>query len=432
MNMPDLEKIKKVYFIGIGGIGISALARMMLAEGKEVSGTNDQKSPDTLGMLEKQGVPIYFDRDISHIAPDTDLIIYSTAWDQNEGAFMEQAHELGIPILTYAQALGFISKGKYTVAVSGTHGKTTTTAMIAGTLIDAKKDPTVIVGSLMAKVKSNFVKGESGLFVVEACEYKRSFLNFSPSILVITNIEEDHLDYYKDLEDIQNAFAELAMKVPKEGFIVCNPGDPNVKPVLENTKATIVDYTREDLDVDLPVLGEYNRQNARAALAVVKALGVPSASAQQSLSQFSGTWRRQEFKGETKSGVKIYDDYAHHPTEIQKTLAGFRERYKDETIVVVFQPHLYSRTKFLLKDFAKSFNDVDEVVVADIYAAREVDDGSITEEMVVGQIKKYNKNVQYIGDFKATESYLKKELKKDDILITMGAGNVHEIGEDLL
>ena len=444
--MNILNTAKKIYFIGIGGIGVSALAKMMLHNGKEIKGTNDVESPKTLNSLRKEGVQIFLDKEISHIDSDTDIIIYSIAWDQSEKEFMEQVRSLDIPMFTYAEALGLISEDKYTVAVSGTHGKTTTTSMIAEILIKAERHPTVIVGSIMCKVESNFVAGEfaentkdkiDNLFVVEACEYGRSFLNLHPSVLVITNIEEEHLDYYKDIEDIQNAFRKLVLKVPHDGFIVCNPNDPNVIPVLKEvlTEArppSIIDYTKEDLSVSLSVLMGHNKQNARAALGAVRALGVPSALANQYLAKYSGTTRRQEYKGKTKNGVDVYDDYAHHPTEIKATLRGFRERFKKRNIIVVFQPHLYSRTKTFLNDFAKSFSDADEVIIADIYAAREINDGSIMAEDVVRIIKKYHSNVRYIGNLNEIKEYLAESLEENDILITMGAGDVYKVGEHTL
>lgn len=426
------EKIKKIHFIGIGGIGVSALARMMLAEGKSVSGSDTTLS-DITKELTRLGARVHEGHDALRVPRGCDLVVYSPAVRENNPELLF-AREREIPTLSYPEMLGRVSTGKKTIAVSGTHGKTTTTAMIAEILIDAKKDPTVVVGSVLQKQGSNFIGGKGELFVVEACEYRRSFLNLSPEILVITNIDADHLDYYGDLAGVQRAFCEMARKVPEVGFIVCNPNDKNTAPILTDVArpSKIVDYTKEELSVSLPVSGEHNKENARAALAVAHLLGVDDMSAQDSLSHFHGTWRRMEYKGKTRKGVLVYDDYGHHPTEVRKTLAGFREQHKAERITVVFQPHLYSRTKFLLEEFAESFNDADEVIITNIYAARETDDGSITEANVVDAIKRHKRNVKYIGDFKATKQYLNKTLQGGGILITMGAGDIYKIGEDLL
>lgn len=437
----SLKKIKKIHFIGIGGIGVSSLARMMLLEGKKVSGSDITQSVVT-NRIEKLGARIHIGHKEKNVPKGTDMIVYSPAVQGNNPELMA-ARATSIPAYSYPEALGLISAGKYTIAVSGTHGKTTTTAMIAEILIDAKKSPTVVIGSFLKKKKDNFVAGNptrtatgevQDLFVVEACEYRRSFLNLSPNILVITNIDADHLDYYGNLAGVQKAFGEMAQKVPADGFIVCNPNDKNTASILTEVAppSKIVDYTKKKLTAILPVSGEHNKENARAALAVAHLLGVDDTMAQNSLSHFHGTWRRMEYKGKTRKSVLVYDDYGHHPTEVRKTLAGFREQHNGERITVVFQPHLYSRTKFLLKEFAESFNNADEVIITDIYAARETDDGSITEANLVDAIKKYQRNVRYVGDFMATEQYLKKTLQRGDILVTMGAGDVNKIGEDLL
>ena len=434
MNRNFIQNIHAVHFIGIGGIGMSALARMMVHEGKKVTGTNDWESPSTLDGLRDQGVHIYIDRDISHISPDTDVIIYSTAWDQNEKDFMNQVRALSTPVLTYAEALGLASQGKYTIAISGTHGKTTTTAMIAEMLVTTKKDPTVIVGSLLKGSGSNFIAGESNLFVVEACEYQRSFLNLSPEILIITNIDNDHLDYYKDIEDIISAFHELAMKVPKHGFVVADLHDQNIQKALLGTVANIVDYSKvgETKHFDLSVPGDHNIKNAQAALAVAGILNITEDEALAALRNFQGTWRRMEYKGELSNGTKVYDDYAHHPTEIRASLQGFRAKHPEGRIRIVFQPHLYSRTKLLLNDFAGSFSDADEVIVAPIYAAREKSDLEISAEILTQEILKYHSSVRAGENLLSIESYLRDTVRAGDIIITMGAGDVNKIGEHLL
>lgn len=430
MSEVFLEKLKAVHFIGIGGIGVSAIARMMLERGVSVSGSDRAPSLVT-EKLDTLGAHIFFGHDAEHLPRLLDAVVYSPAVPE-ENPELRTARERGIATYSYPEALGQISRGMRTIAVAGTHGKTTTTAMIAEVLVGAHQSPTVIVGSLLKKTGSNFIAGQSKLFVVEACEYKRSFLNLSPEILVITNIDNDHLDYYGTIEGVQKAFAELIEKVPASGSIVCDPNDPLVAPVLEKTVAHIVDYTKEALTISLAVAGEHNIKNAKAALAVARLLGVEDGEAMSLLAKFDGTWRRMEYKGSTALGVVVHDDYAHHPTEIKATLQGFRAKYPNGRIRVVFQPHLYSRTKLLLNDFAESFSDADEVIVTPIYAAREQPDPDMTTERLVQAISAHHKEVRTIGDFSKIEAYLRTTERKGDIMVTMGAGDVYKVGEALM
>ncbi|NOY35799.1 MAG: UDP-N-acetylmuramate--L-alanine ligase [bacterium] len=424
-----LKNIRNIHFVGIGGIGVSAIARMMLAEGKRVSGSDASWSLITRE-LKKLGAVIYKGHNARNLASDTDLVVHTTAAAKNNPELLE-AKKLKIPVLKYSQMLGLVSKDKHTVAVAGTHGKTTTTAMIAKILIDAKLNPSVIVGSLLKKENSNFIPGKGNLFVCEACEYNRAFLDLSPNILVITNIEEDHLDYYKDLRDIQSAFSELAEKLGKDDFLVCDLNDKNLEPVARKTKAKIIDYSKIRLPPDnLRVPGAHNIKNGKAALGVAKILKIRQSEAIKSLGKFSGVWRRFERKGRSKEGVLIYDDYAHHPTEVRAALRGAREKFKNKKIFCVFQPHLFSRTRLLMDDFAKSFGDADEVIVADIYAAREKDDKKVHAKDLVDKIKNYN--ARHIKSFGEIKKFLKKNAKKGDVIITMGAGDIFKVGESML
>jgi len=359
------------------------------------------------------------------------LVVYTIAIDQDNPEFTK-AKDLGIESKTYSQMLGIISEGYYTVAVSGTHGKTTTTAMLAKVAVDGGLDPTVIVGSLLKDSGSNLVIGKSDLFIVEACEYKRSFLDLKPNILVITNIEEDHLDYYKDLADIQSAFKELVDKLGDADFVVCNPTDPKVAPVLKNAKCKVIDYSLSGKVPKLKVAGEYNQQNAKAAFAVAEILKVEKVKATEALQGFKGVWRRFEYKGKTESGAEVYDDYAHHPTEIQAVLKATREKFPDQKIIVVFQPHLYSRTKLLLETMATSFANADKVLVTPIYAAREENDPSINNKILADEINKNTSNAQDFKDFDEIKQYLRANTQKDDIILTIGAGDVFKIGESLI
>lgn len=425
-----LLKARKVHFVGIGGIGVSAIARMMLAEGKIVSGSDSSESLVTKE-LKKLGAKIFLGHNAKNVADDVDLVVYTPAVTQ-ENPELKKAKELSIPHLSYPEMLGVVSKDKYTIAIAGTHGKTTTTAMLGKILIDAKKDPTIIVGSLLKDQKSNFVAGKSEYFVVEACEYKKSFLELNPKIIVITNIDNDHLDYYGNLENIKKAFAEFALKLPESGYLVCDPNDKNLKEVIKKTKAKIIDYAKVKTDFNLKIPGQHNIKNAQAAMAVAEILNIGENEALASLNDFPGTWRRFEYKGETKNGVLIYDDYGHHPTEIKVTLKGAREFFGNKKIWCIFQPHLYSRTKLLMEDFGKSFGDADEVILADIYAAREPKDKSINSKMLAEEIIKNGSKAVYLNFFYKIEKFLRQNAQEGDAIITMGAGDIFKVGENLL
>lgn len=421
--------MQKVHFIGIGGIGVSAIARMMLGEGKEVSGSDVARSEIT-DALAKLGAKIKIGHNPRNLK-DADLVIYTPALAKNNPELLK-AQKLKIPTFSYPEMLGIISEDKYTIAVSGSHGKTTTTAMIGKILQDAGKSPSIIVGSLLKEAKSNFVAGKSDYFVVEACEYKRSFLNINPRIIVITNIDNDHLDYYKTIGGVVKGFIEFVQKLRKEDYLVCFPKGKHLGEVVKKTRARIVDYTKMPRNFRLKIPGEHNLDNAQAAFAVANILKVPSAIAKKSLENYGGAWRRFEYRGKTKNGVIVYDDYGHHPTEIKATLAAAREYFGNKKIFCVFQPHLFSRTKLLLKEFAKSFKDADVVVLADIYAAREKDPGNITSEILARKLAKYHKNVIYLDSFKKIVAFLTGQVKSGNIIFTMGAGDIYKVGDILL
>jgi len=448
MQNLDLSKIKNVHFIGIGGIGISAIARMMLYEGKEVTG-QDMQEGEVIDELRKIGIDVTIGQSYQNIPESTDLIVYTIAIEYYDPELFEKVKMGDIVARSYPQMLDIISQDKYTIAIAGTHGKTTTTAMIAKVLRDANKDPMVIVGSLLEgltfakasakQCKTNFIAGSSKIFVVEACEYRRSFLNINPKVLVITNIDEDHLDYYKDIEDIKSAFREMAMKVPSDGFVVCNSKDKNIADVISGIKAEVVDYSEfynENLKLKIP--GVHNKKDAAATVATTNLLGISQVEAEKSLGEFKGTWRRFEFRGKLQNGVLLYDDYAHHPVEITATLSGFRELYSKEdgwNITVVFQPHLFSRTKILLKDFATSFPLANKVLMLPIYFAREEDDGTTSSEILTDEINKHSSNTKVFPDFESLEKYLEAKLPsmgEKDIIVTMGAGEAFKIGDFLL
>ena len=425
----DLKNVKKAHFIGIGGIGVSAIARMFLLEGKHISGS-DVSSSETTKELEKLGAKISIGQSEAQsedtIKNDIDVVIYTVAIPENNPE-LKKAREKNIPTFSYPEILGLISKEKFTIAVAGTHGKTTTTAMIATAMIDAKLDPTVVVGSLLKDQKSNFIAGKSNYFVVEACEYKRSFLHLNPNILVITNIDDDHLDYYGDLAGVQKGFREMAEKLGEDDFLVCNPSDPKVKPIIKGLACTVFDYTTIEKKPKLRIPGEHNVQNAKAALVALGIVGITEKDATKSLGAFTGTWRRFDFIGKTKDGTLIYDDYAHHPAEIKATLAGAREFFKKRKIIAVFQPHLFSRTKEHFNEFGEAFKEADVVILAPIYAAREPEDKSISSEILAKQIRLSKENVIALKDFPAILSFLKESIGPTDIVITMGAGDINKV-----
>ena len=425
----DLSKIKKVFFVGIGGIGISAIARMFLMEGKIVLGSDTGENEITKE-LNNLGIQICFEQTLNMIPDDTDLIVYTIAIETYDPPFFTALKARGIAMYSYPEMLGIVTRNKKTIAVAGTHGKTTTTAMIGHVLRQTGIDASMIVGSLIhdeAGKLTNYIHGGSDYFVIEACEYRRSFLNINPSILVITNIDEDHLDYYKDINDIVSAFHELAMKVPADGYIVCDPSSPTVVKALVGVTAKVVDIKEYTHARTLMLPGAHNQFDASLASAVADICGVERSANDTALATFPGTWRRFEYKGTFSSGAIVYDDYAHHPAEINATVAGFREKYTDKKLTVFFQSHLFSRTKLLLDGFAQSLALIDHVYVLPIYPAREVDDGTISAEILAEKINSVGGTAQAISFDQAREIIKQDNFTDHDIVATMGAGEAHMI-----
>lgn len=416
MEMTELFKKNNYHFIGIGGIGISAIARMLVLQGKNVSGSDSSQSEIT-DELAKLGIKVTIGQKAENLAPEIEVVIYTVAIPENNPELVE-ARKRGLICKTYPEALGELSKDMFTIAVSGTHGKTTTTAMIAHIMKKAGLDPTVIVGSKMLsdeeKGGSNFLAGKSKYLVVEACEYKRSFLNLHPTILIITNIEADHLDYYKDLADIQSAFDELKAKVPETGLVVQKSDFENIK---------------EDFELLTP--GSHNILNAKAAIKVAEILGIESEKAKEYLKDFKGTWRRLEYKGE-KDGNVFYDDYAHHPTAIRVSLTALKEKYPDRKILCVFEAHQQSRTRLLFDDFVDSLKIADYCFIAPIFITREVDDGETTNKKLALAINKLTP-ASPVADPKELKEKI-AEIKSDQPLciVLMGAGNIYNWTKELI
>lgn len=445
-----------IYFIGIGGISMSGLAEILLEKGFTVSGSDSQKSSLT-ELLESKGALIHYGQQAENIGNDIDLVVYTSAIhpDNPEYAAMKK---MGIPSLTRAQLLGQMMKNyAVPIAISGTHGKTTTTSMISEILLKADTDPTLSIGGILKAIGGNFRIGHSDLFVTEACEYTNSFLSFYPKVGVILNVEEDHLDFFKDIDDILNSFHEFAKLIPSDGTLIINGEIPGADIILKDLSCKVVtfgstseyDYHPEQITYDengnadfllvtknsreavtLGVPGLHNVYNAIAAFAVADLLSVDFSVARSALTDFHGTERRFEYKG-MMNGTTIIDDYAHHPTEITATLAA-AINYPRKSLWCVFQPHTYTRTKALMKDFAKALSVADYVVLADIYPARETDDLGISSRNLLEEIKPLNKNCYYFSSFKEIENFLYENCQPGDLLITMGAGNVVNIGENLL
>lgn len=420
---------KHIYMVGIGGIGMSALAQLLIHQGKDVSGSDREESPVT-HMLAGKGVAVIIGHDQCAIPADTELLIYSDAIPSNNVERV-RAGEMGIPQMSYFEALGNSTAEGRTIAVAGTHGKTTTTGMLAKILQYADKEPTAIVGSIVRDFESNFLAGRDDLFVVEACEYRDHVLKLSPMILVITNIELDHTDYFPNLEALQETFRRAAEKVPENGAIVTNPYDPAIAAVLRNVKAPILDYTTQSIPA-LNQIGEFNQMNARAAKCAARAAfpHLQEEYTDRALMEFKGSWRRFEFKGETPQGALVYDDYAHHPTAIEKTVRAARDEFPDKKIIVAFHPHLYSRTRSLMNEFARSLATADEAIIAPIYAAREENDPSVTSEVLADVSRRFGGNVVALPSFDVIRDKL---LSYDDryLIITMGAGDIYKIAEQI-
>ena len=421
----DLQTTTRIHMVGIGGIGMSALAQYLVSCGKTVSGSDRSASPTT-EMLEEKGISVSIGQSADFIPTETELLIYSDAIlnDDKERVY---AKEQGIPQISYFMGLGLVTNGKKTIAIGGTHGKTTTTGMLAKILLDAGLKPTVFVGSIMRDFGSNFVPGNDELFIVEACEYKDHILELDPEILVITNVEHDHTDFFPTFEAFQNTFRKAIERVSSTGTIITDSTNPAIKPILGSATAKTIDYAKEVVP-ELQLIGEFNRMNARAAKAAAKIIVEDEAVINESLSNFQGTWRRFEYKGKTKQGIPVYDDYAHHPTAIAETIQGAHERFPDQKIIVAFHPHLYSRTKAHFSEFAEALRIADEAYIIPIYAAREALDPTISHTKLA---EAAGGKAMAVDSFEAMTAILEKKSDSSAIIITMGAGEIYRIAEAL-
>jgi len=453
MTQTDFSKYEKIHMIGIGGIGMSAIAELLLSNGKTISGS-DINSSKIIDNLAKKGVKVFIGHAADHIN-NMDLVIYTSAV-QTDNPELSKAKELGMPIMDRAQALGLIMKAyKNRIAVSGAHGKTTTTSMLSMIMEDSGVDPTILVGGVIEEISGNVKVGKLDYMITEACEYKENFLKFHPTLEIILNVDEDHLDYYKDLKHIMEAFGRFTECLPHKGIIVANYDDYNVKVICSaSNKKTIgyginsdADYQAVNIvyndngfpsfDVmknekfygrfDLSIPGKHNIYNALAAILVSDIYGIEIAIIQNRLKIFHNPKRRFEIKHKL-SEITIIDDYAHHPSEIKATLEA-AVRYPHKRIWSIFQPHTFTRTKALLSDFSSSFGKADYVVITDIYAAREKDLGEIHSSDLTKLVNVEGVSAKYISSFEDIATYVSDLAKPGDVIITMGAGDVYKIGD---
>ena len=454
----DFNTPANLHFTGIGGISMSALAEIMISRGFTVTGSDSHESKIT-DHLESLGAKIFYNQVAGNISSDIDVLIYTAAIKQDNPELVK-AKELGIPLLTRAEFLGQIMLNyPMAIGVSGTHGKTTTTSMLSQIMLEGNTDPTILVGGIMPAIHGNTRVGHSDKLITEACEYTNSFLSFKPNMAIILNVAADHLDFFKDLDDIRHSFRKFAELVPDDGFLVISSDIDNLEYFTDGLKCKVItvgsdpaksDYSATNIEFDqfakgsydlvvngeksfhvaLNVTGEHNIYNSLAAIAAAHAMGISDENIKAGLTQYGGTDRRFQYKGKV-GDVTIIDDYAHHPDEITATIKTAKH-YPHKKMWVVFQPHTYSRTKSLLPEFGKALKEADAVVLADIYAAREKDTLGVSSLDVKKEIEKYGTEVHYYPSFSEIENFLLESCSPGDLLITMGAGDVVKIGEHLL
>ncbi len=455
----DLKKVRNVHFIGIGGISMSGLAEILYNEGICVTGS-DMKASIATKNLNDIGIKVFIPHDEENIN-GSDLVIYTAAVAMDNPELLK-AKRLGIKTIDRATLLGHIMDDyNFSIACAGTHGKTSTTSMVSSILLDAKKDPTVHIGGLLPSMRKSTKVGSKGCFVTEACEYVDSFLKLNPKMAIISNVELDHLDYFKDLEQLKRSFEQFVGKVPSDGYVVANIDDKNVGSIIQGVKCNLVTYGIENKSamwqareisfdkrgfpsfnvyksekfigkISLSVPGNHNVSNALSAISgcLMYFKDLDFETVKNSLVNFKGAGRRFEIKGEV-GGMTIVDDYAHHPTEIKVTLNSVKNgAYKK--VICVFQPHTYTRTKELLFEFSNSFENADVVIISDIYAARENDTGEVHAKDLCELLIAKGKKAVYFENFETIQKFILENSAKGDIVITMGAGDIFKVGEGLV
>ena len=457
-NLEELEKYKKIHMIGIGGVSMSGIAEILNHFGFFVTGSDVNKSEYTNSLVE-HGIKVVIGHDLS-LVTQADLVVYTAAISPEDPELVH-AKKLFIPTVERADFLGLLTKAfNDTICISGTHGKTTTTSMVSSCFLEGKLDPTIQVGAYLKLIDGNYRLGNSEYFIIEACEYVESFLKFYPKTEVVLNIDNDHLDYFKDMEHVNLAFKKYVKLLPANGLLVVNIDDPNCSALpkyteaktvtfgIENQKANFVarniTYNKSGFPtfdvyynnnfyktISLSVTGMHNVYNALACISVCHIYGLNKEQIKNGLAKFSGAHRRFEYVGKTEHNVEVYDDYAHHPTEIKATATAMKNKTYNKSWVV-FQPHTYSRTQTLLTDFAKALTLFDNIIVTDIYAAREKNTFGISSKDLVNEIHKLGKKALYISDFNEIADFIKSHAMNNDIAITLGAGTVTEISKLLV
>lgn len=455
MTLDSLDKNKVIHMIGIGGVSMSGLAEIIYKMGFKVTGS-DRVMSDITNRLVDSGITVYEGHNAKNVE-GAQLVVYTAAVKTDNPEYVA-AINLGIPLMERSEFLGEITR-KYSesICICGTHGKTTTTSMTSLVFIEANMDPTIQVGADLKQIDGNYRVGTSPYFVVESCEYVESFLKFYPKTAILLNIEEDHLDYYKDINHIKSAFKKFVELVPENGNIVVNADDDKCLDVIHDVSGKIItiginnhnadwlatnivlnddgcySFTAQNadkkIDIKLNVVGYHNVYNALATVAVAIAYGIDEEQIKNGLSKFTGASRRFEYRG-LFNGAKVYDDYAHHPTEIKATINSALA-VSHNKLWVIFQPHTYSRTLTLFDEFAKAFEKTDEVILTDIYAAREIDDGSVSSEQLAIAINDFSNNCTYISKFEKIKEYLNENVKENDLIITIGAGNITKLSHEL-
>jgi len=436
---PSRDDKPLVYFIGIGGIGMSALARWFLSQGYNVMGS-DISDSGTVKELQKEGVRVKIGpHNPKNITKEVKRVIYNQAIEKNNPE-LQKTLELNIPAQTYPESLGELTKIYKTIAIAGAHGKSTTTSLVALILQKAKLDPTVIVGTKLKEFgNKNFRNGKSDYLVIEADEYKASFLNYSPYAALITNIDHEHLDFYKNISNIKKTFVQFLNKVHPYGLVVLNKDNTHLKSISRKVKNPIVWYSMKGSEAKfiksiLKIPGRHNLSNAVGAYNIGRALGIKKSDILETLGEYNGAWRRSEYKGDYNK-IKIFDDYAHHPTEIKATLQGFKEKFPNHRLVCIFQPHQVERLKMLFNKFVSALSLADDLMLLDIYkvAGREEDAGAMTSEYLAKNISNKSKKpvpvIKTIGQLKIA---LNKNSDKNKIAIMMGAGNINEWTDHLI
>lgn len=465
-SFKGLENIKKIHMIGIGGVSMSGIALILKKEGYIVTGS-DKNAGDMTEVLEKNGISVFIGSN-AELVKDADVVVYTSAISQHDPEFV-RANSLGIKTYERAKFLGILLKCYDTpICISGTHGKTTTTSMISSIFMDAGRDPNIQVGSKFKKLDNlNYRIGQSEYFILESCEYVDSFLNFPHQTATILNIDEDHLDYFSGIKEIKESFKKFILLGNDKGYLVINQDDLNcmdvvneIKDELDEKEIKIFTFSlseptaniyakniscnikgfysfevrnpinKKDYKFYLTVPGIHNVYDALAAITTAYAHGIDFEVMQKSLNDFCGAKRRFELKKELGNNILVYDDYAHHPTEIKATLAAATQK-EHKRIIAVFQPHTFTRTKELLNDFSTSFFDCDIAIIADIYAAREIDDGTISSKDLVDKLKENSVDATYIPKLEDIAKHLKEIMQEGDIILTIGAGDVTHISEML-